>query len=263
VGFEPGATAQGTSGRILGLPRSPSCPWLAASRLRLCRSSPRRLAGVASSGASRWGRSRTFPTRARQTPCCAPARCARLEPRAGHARRSVDVPGRLDSTSSPPRAGALRACAVCPCASAARSSSLGLVIMLTDSVRDGPHTAVCRSTLINSLGLSPLQFGVSDGSQGGSASLVARLLSGFAADNFGRYRSARPRLRLSSFCDRAPRCGALWALLGANHPHRPDGKGISHRSRDSLSPLSSEPTQLRYRLRRAPGHGPAFGRDGP
>src|ERR1700733_10045842 len=76
---------------------------------------------------------------------------------------------------------------------------LGLTSMLTD-VSSEMVTAVLPLYLIYSLGLSPLQFGVIDGIQGGAAGLV-RVLSGFAADKFGRYKEiAVLGYGLSAFC---------------------------------------------------------------
>jgi nitrate/nitrite transporter NarK len=63
---------------------------------------------------------------------------------------------------------------------------LGLTSMLTD-ISSEMVTAILPLYLMYSLGLSPLQFGVIDGIQGGAASLV-RVVSGVAADRFGRYK---------------------------------------------------------------------------
>jgi MFS family permease len=121
---------------------------------------------------------------------------------------------------------------------------LGLTSMLTD-VSSEMVTAVLPLYLIYSLGLSPLQFGVIDGIQGGAAGLV-RVLSGFAADRFGRYKEmAVLGYGLSAFC----RIGLLvvgrsWALLGAIVFIDRTGKGIRTAPRDAMISLSSDPDQL-------------------
>ena len=121
---------------------------------------------------------------------------------------------------------------------------LGLTSMLTD-ISSEMVTAVLPLYLIYSLGLSPLQFGVIDGIQGGAAGLV-RVLSGFAADKFGRYKEiAVLGYGLSAFC----RIGLLvvgrsWALLGAIVFIDRTGKGIRTAPRDAMISLSSDQDQL-------------------
>ena len=121
---------------------------------------------------------------------------------------------------------------------------LGLTSMLTD-ISSEMVTAILPLYLIYSLGLSPLQFGVIDGIQGGAASLV-RVASGFAADRFGRYKElAVLGYGLSAFC----RVGLLvvgrsWALLGAIVFIDRTGKGIRTAPRDAMISLSSDPDSL-------------------
>jgi MFS family permease len=121
---------------------------------------------------------------------------------------------------------------------------LGLTSMLTD-ISSEMVTAILPLYLIYSLGLSPLQFGVIDGIQGGAASLV-RVASGFAADRFGRYKElAVLGYGLSAVC----RIGLLvvgrsWALLGAIVFIDRTGKGIRTAPRDAMISLSSDPDQL-------------------
>src|ERR1700733_8127117 len=92
---------------------------------------------------------------------------------------------------------------------------LGLTSMFTD-ISSEMVTAILPVYLIDSLGISPIQFGVIDGFQQGASSLV-RVASGFAADRFGRYKEvAAVGYGLSAAC----RIGFLlagraWGLLGA------------------------------------------------
>jgi MFS family permease len=121
---------------------------------------------------------------------------------------------------------------------------LGLTSMLTD-ISSEMVTAILPLYLIYSLGLSPLQFGVIDGIQGGAASLV-RVVSGVAADRFGRYKElAVLGYGLSAVC----RIGLLlvgrsWTLLGAIVFIDRTGKGIRTAPRDAMISLSSPPDQL-------------------
>ncbi len=121
---------------------------------------------------------------------------------------------------------------------------LGLTSMLTD-ISSEMVTAILPLYLIYSLGLSPLQFGVIDGIQGGAASLV-RVASGFAADRFGRYKElAVFGYGLSAAC----RIGLLvvgrsWALLGAIVFIDRTGKGVRTAPRDAMISLSTPPDQL-------------------
>jgi MFS family permease len=121
---------------------------------------------------------------------------------------------------------------------------LGLTSMLTD-ISSEMVTAILPLYLIYSLGLSPLQFGVIDGIQGGAASLV-RVVSGVAADRFGRYKElAVLGYGLSAVC----RVGLLlvgrsWTLLGAIVFIDRTGKGIRTAPRDAMISLSSPADQL-------------------
>lgn len=106
---------------------------------------------------------------------------------------------------------------------------LGLTSMLTD-ISSEMVTAILPLYLIYSLGLSPLQFGVIDGIQGGAASLV-RVVSGVTADRFGRYKElAVFGYGVSAAC----RIGLLvvgrsWTLLGAIVFVDRTGKGFALR----------------------------------
>jgi MFS family permease len=121
---------------------------------------------------------------------------------------------------------------------------LGLTSMLTD-ISSEMVTAILPLYLMYSLGLSPLQFGVIDGIQGGAASLV-RVVSGVAADRFGRYKElAVFGYGLSAVC----RIGLLlvgrsWTLLGAIIFIDRTGKGIRTAPRDAMISLSTPPDQL-------------------
>jgi MFS family permease len=121
---------------------------------------------------------------------------------------------------------------------------LGLTSMLTD-ISSEMVTAILPLYLMYSLGLSPLQFGVIDGIQGGAASLV-RVVSGVAADRFGRYKElAVFGYGLSAVC----RIGLLlvgrsWTLLGAIVFIDRTGKGIRTAPRDAMISLSTPPDQL-------------------
>jgi MFS family permease len=121
---------------------------------------------------------------------------------------------------------------------------LGLTSMFTD-ISSEMVNAVLPLYLIYSLGLSPLQFGVIDGIQGGAASLV-RVAAGFAADRFGRYKElAVFGYGLSAVC----RIGLLvvgrsWSLLGAIVFIDRTGKGVRTAPRDAMISLSSPPDQL-------------------
>ena len=121
---------------------------------------------------------------------------------------------------------------------------LGLTSMFTD-ISSEMVAAILPIYLIYSLGLTPLQFGVIDGVQQGAASLV-RVVSGFTADRFGRYKeTAVLGYGLSAAC----RVGLLvvgrsWALLGAIVFVDRTGKGIRTAPRDALISLSSPPEQL-------------------
>jgi MFS family permease len=121
---------------------------------------------------------------------------------------------------------------------------LGLTSMFTD-ISSEMVNAVLPLYLIYSLGLSPLQFGVIDGIQGGAASLV-RVAAGFAADRFGRYKElAVFGYGLSAAC----RIGLLvvgrsWSLLGAIVFIDRTGKGVRTAPRDAMISLSSPPDQL-------------------
>jgi MFS family permease len=121
---------------------------------------------------------------------------------------------------------------------------LGLTSMFTD-ISSEMVNAVLPLYLIYALGLSPLQFGVIDGIQGGAASLV-RVAAGLAADRFGRYKElAVFGYGLSAVC----RIGLLvvgrsWSLLGASVFIDRTGKGIRTAPRDAMISLSSPPDQL-------------------
>src|SRR5688500_17483250 len=63
---------------------------------------------------------------------------------------------------------------------------LGLTSLFTD-ISSEMVTAVLPLYIVFSLGMSPLQFGIIDGIQQGASSLV-RVVAGYTADRFGRYK---------------------------------------------------------------------------
>src|SRR5580765_382018 len=121
---------------------------------------------------------------------------------------------------------------------------LGLTSMFTD-ISSEMVTTIMPLYLIFSLGLSPLQFGVIDGIQGGAAALV-RVAAGFTADRFGRYKEvAVAGYGISAFC----RIGLLlvgksWGVIGALVFADRTGKGIRTAPRDAMISLSTPPEQL-------------------
>ena len=65
--------------------------------------------------------------------------------------------------------------------------ALGAVSFFTD-ISSEMVTTILPLYLVFSLGMSPLQFGIIDGIQQGASSLV-RVIAGYTADRFGRYKS--------------------------------------------------------------------------
>src|SRR4051794_29459897 len=63
---------------------------------------------------------------------------------------------------------------------------LGLTSLLTD-ISSEMVAAILPLYLVTTVGLNPLQFGVVDGLYQGGAALM-RVVSGFVADRFGRYK---------------------------------------------------------------------------
>lgn len=121
---------------------------------------------------------------------------------------------------------------------------LGATSMFTD-ISSEMVTTILPLYLIFSLGLSPLQFGVIDGIQQGASALV-RVVAGFAADRFGRYKEvAVAGYGISAVC----RIGLLlvgrsWAMIGALVFADRTGKGIRTAPRDAMISLSTPKEEL-------------------
>jgi MFS family permease len=121
---------------------------------------------------------------------------------------------------------------------------LGLTSMFTDISSEMVNT-ILPIYLVFALGMTPLQFGVIDGIQQGGAALV-RVLGGFTADRFGRYKEVAVfGYGLSAFC----RIGFLivgrsWTLIGGLIFLDRTGKGIRTAPRDALISLSTPVEEL-------------------
>jgi MFS family permease len=121
---------------------------------------------------------------------------------------------------------------------------LGLTSLFTD-ISSEMVTTILPLYIVFSLGMSPLQFGIIDGIQQGASSLV-RVVAGYTADRFGRYKDvAVVGYGLSAFC----RLGFLlvgrsFALIGALVFIDRTGKGIRTAPRDALISLSTPREQL-------------------
>lgn len=121
---------------------------------------------------------------------------------------------------------------------------LGLTSLFTD-ISSEMVTTILPLYLIYSLGLSPLQFGVIDGVQQGASSLI-RVVAGFTADRFAKYKEvAVLGYGLSAVC----RIGFLlvgrsWGLIGAVVFLDRTGKGIRTAPRDALISLSTPKENL-------------------
>jgi MFS family permease len=141
---------------------------------------------------------------------------------------------------------------------------LGLTSLFTD-ISSEMVTTILPLYLIYSLGLSPLQFGVIDGIQQGASSLV-RVVAGFTADRWGRYKEVAVfGYGLSAFC----RIGFLlvgraWGLIGFVVFLDRTGKGI-RTPRDAMISLST-PTENPASPSASTGldtAGASFGRSSP
>jgi MFS family permease len=121
---------------------------------------------------------------------------------------------------------------------------LGLTSLFTD-VSSEMVTTILPLYLVFSLGLSPLQFGVIDGIQQGASSLV-RIVAGYTADRFGRYKDvAVLGYGLSAFCRIAfLLVGRSVALIGAIVFVDRTGKGIRTAPRDAMISLSTPQEEL-------------------
>lgn len=121
---------------------------------------------------------------------------------------------------------------------------LGVTSMLTD-ISSEMVTTILPIYLIYTLGMSPLQFGVVDGLQGGAAALV-RTFGGFIGDRLGRWKEvAAFGYGLSAFC----RIGLIvvgksWSAIGAIVFLDRTGKGIRTAPRDALISLSTPDAEL-------------------
>jgi MFS family permease len=121
---------------------------------------------------------------------------------------------------------------------------LGLTSMFTD-VSSEMVASILPFYLVFSLGLSPLQYGVVDGIQQGASSLV-RVVAGFTADRFARYKEVATVGYALSAASRllVPLVGRSWGLIAAVVFIDRTGKGIRTAPRDALISLSTEPSHL-------------------
>jgi MFS family permease len=118
---------------------------------------------------------------------------------------------------------------------------LGVVSMLTDISSEMVST-VLPLYLVYTLGFTPLQYGVVDGIYQGSSAL-ARLVSGFAGDRFGRHKEvAGIGYGLSAICKVGLLVvGSAFSAIGALILIDRTGKGIRTAPRDAMISLSSTP----------------------
>ncbi len=118
---------------------------------------------------------------------------------------------------------------------------LGLVSMLTDISSEMVST-VLPLYLVYTLGFTPLQYGVVDGIYQG-ASALARLVSGFAGDRFGRHKEvASVGYGLSAVCKIGLLVvGSAFSAIGTLVLIDRTGKGIRTAPRDAMISLSSTP----------------------
>ncbi len=118
---------------------------------------------------------------------------------------------------------------------------LGVVSMLTDISSEMVST-VLPLYLVYTLGFTPLQYGVVDGIYQG-ASALARLVSGFAGDRFGRHKEvAGIGYGLSAVCKIGLlMVGSAFSAIGALILIDRTGKGIRTAPRDAMISLSSTP----------------------
>src|SRR6476619_4620017 len=121
---------------------------------------------------------------------------------------------------------------------------LGLTSMFTDILSE-MVTAILPLYLVFTLGLSPLQFGVIDGIQQGASALV-RVVSGYTADRFGRYKEVAVFGYSLSAITRIGfiLVGRSWALIGALVFADRTGQGIRTAPRDALISLSTPEEDL-------------------
>jgi MFS family permease len=121
---------------------------------------------------------------------------------------------------------------------------LGAVSFFTDISAEMVAT-VLPLYLVYTLGLSPLQFGVIDGTYQGSTAVV-RLAGGVVADRWRRYKEvAAFGYALSAICRPAlVVVGGAWGALTAILLLDRTGKGIRTAPRDALISLSAPPENL-------------------
>lgn len=121
---------------------------------------------------------------------------------------------------------------------------LGTVSLLTD-VSSEMVAAILPIYLVFALGASPLQFGIVDGIYQGVSALV-RLISGFLADRWDRYKEvAAVGYGLSAVCKAGlVAIGSSVAAIGGIVLVDRTGKGIRTAPRDALIALSSAPAAL-------------------
>jgi MFS family permease len=121
---------------------------------------------------------------------------------------------------------------------------LGVTSLLTDISSEMVST-ILPLYLVYTVGLSPVQFGVVDGTyQGGAA--IARLISGFFADRLRRHKEvAFVGYALSAVCKPLMvAAGSAWGVLGTIVFVDRTGKGIRTAPRDALISLTTVPERL-------------------
>lgn len=121
---------------------------------------------------------------------------------------------------------------------------LGWTSLLTD-VSSEMVNGILPLYLVSYLRLSPLQFGIIDGLYQGM-SAVLRLVGGYLADRFGRYKeTAAAGYAMSAIC----RLGLLvpaasWTFLASVIALDRTGKGLRTAPRDAMITLTSTPANL-------------------